>query len=183
MPKFTDVMLDIETLGNAPGCVVFAIGAVPFTSKTGDIGIPSDSFYRVINVANSRDYGLLSDCATLEWWNQQSEEARSEFYKAHGDEALALPRVLKDFSQFILSQAEGVKVWGKGPSFDCSILRAAYSAVRLPIPWDFWNERCVRTIYDSSVMGKRHINFPPKIPHHALYDAHAQAVNVCSVIA
>ena len=47
-----------------------------------------------------------------------------------------------------LGQVEGV--WGNGSTADCTWLRSAYTAVsgELPIgcPWDFWQERDVRTV-------------------------------------
>lgn len=38
------------------------------------------------------------------------------------------------------------EIWANSPSFDCDILAAAYDAVGRTAPWDYWEERCFRTL-------------------------------------
>lgn len=42
-----DVMLDIETLGTKPGCMVLSVGACTFNLATGEIG---DEFYMTLQM-------------------------------------------------------------------------------------------------------------------------------------
>lgn len=74
--------------------------------------------------------------------------------------------------------------WGNGASFDCVILRNSYSLTGQPVPWQWWNDRDVRTIVE---LGKV-IGFDPKrdMPfkgtrHNALDDAIHQAKYVSAI--
>ncbi|WP_236459807.1 3'-5' exonuclease, partial [Escherichia coli] len=89
-------------------------------------------------------------------------------------------------SEFIIKNANHkfVQVWGNGASFDCVILRNSYSLTGQPVPWQWWNDRDVRTIVE---LGKV-IGFDPKrdMPfkgtrHNALDDAIHQAKYVSAI--
>lgn len=45
--KYTDIMIDIETLGRTPGCAIIQIAAVPFNINTGEIS--TNTFKMSIN--------------------------------------------------------------------------------------------------------------------------------------
>jgi hypothetical protein len=64
-----NVMVDIETLGTEPGCVVLSIGAVAFDKEMGFV----EDFYEVINTVDSFSEGLTYDNDTLAWWKKQPE--------------------------------------------------------------------------------------------------------------
>lgn len=66
-------MLDLETLGTRPGSVITSIGAVKFAA-----GQITSDFYVRIDMQSSVEAGLVIDPATLLWWLQRSEKARSE---------------------------------------------------------------------------------------------------------
>ena len=127
------VMIDIETLGLEPGCAVLSIGAVEF----GPDGL-ADTFERSISLESCEAAGLTIDAATLEWWLDQDESVQDVL--VGGD---PLEEALEDFSDWF---PIGAKVWANAPSFDCSILEAAFEAVGMSEPWSFRDERCVRTL-------------------------------------
>lgn len=131
------LMIDIETLGNKPGCVVTSIGAVVGTL---DNGI-DDTFHIRIDPANAQSRGLTLDADTVRWWMQQSSQAQLEV--TGGTEPLG--KALHDFRTFIESRNVDY-VWGNAPTFDCAILRAAYEAVGKGTPWSYRQERCFRTL-------------------------------------
>lgn len=94
--------------------------------------------------------------------------------------------LLVGVSEFIIKNANHkfVQVWGNGASFDCVILRNSYSLTGQPVPWQWWNDRDVRTIVE---LGKV-IGFDPKrdMPfkgtrHNALDDAIHQAKYVSAI--
>jgi hypothetical protein len=138
----TDVMIDLETLGQRAGCAILSIGAVAFDHKTKQLGAEC---YVVVNRASCREHGLHEDAGTLAWWAKQADAAKAVLQQA--ESGVKLPKALAQLTSF-LSQFErkGLKVWGNGSDFDNAILTACYAAVGQPLPWDFWHNRCYRTL-------------------------------------
>lgn len=157
------VMLDLETLGNAPGCVIVAIGAVTFGG-----GKIREEFYRRVDPESCVQSGLKMDTSTVLWWLKQPEEARLELTKP----GIHIAQCCQDFSRWLDAGDGGdPEVWGNGADFDNQILAAAYKAVGHILPWQFWNNRCYRTI-------KAHypgVKPTRKNGHNALQDARNQA--------
>jgi exodeoxyribonuclease VIII len=160
-------MLDLETLGNAPGCVIVAVGAVQF-----GCGVIKDEFYRRVDAESCVNYGLKLDVATVLWWMKQSDKARAELNKP-GE---SLPKVLIDFFEWL--DNPDVELWGNGADFDNQILAAAYRACELNLPWKFWNNRCYRTIKANYA----HIPPDKKNGHNALEDARNQAEHLMKLV-
>lgn len=134
-----DLMVDLETMDNKPTSAIVSIGAV-FFDKTG-LG---PQFYKRVNLQSSIDAGLTVNGDTVMWWLKQSEQARLELAKPSEE----LRDVLVDFYRFIEAESsrKEVRVWGNGASFDNAILANAYAATNLTLPWEFWNDRCYRTL-------------------------------------
>ena len=139
---YTDVMVDIETLGTAPGSVVLSIGAVAFdASREDETGwLTWDS--HAISVASSKAVGLEVDAAKILWWSQQSFEVRHLV-----NEAMAggkhIVNALQEFARWFPA---GARLWGNGSDFDNVLLTAAYKRVNVEQPWKFYNNRCFRTM-------------------------------------
>jgi DNA polymerase III epsilon subunit-like protein len=136
-----DVMLDLETMGTSAQAAIVAVGAVEFDIAAQKIG---ESFYAVVDLESSVKSGGVIDTSTVLWWLQQSDEARSAF--AGKGEHIAT--VLMRFAVWMASRAsrDEVRVWGHGAAFDNVILASAYSRNQTMQPWQFWNDRCYRTI-------------------------------------
>ncbi len=111
----------------------------------------------------------------LKWWITQSPRAKDIF---NSRDAVTLESALKDFSEFV-SQVENVCVWGNGSSFDNVILKNSYNKLSMPIPWNFRNDRDVRTIIalaqDISGFDSKKEVVMDGIAHNALDDAIYQA--------
>ncbi len=163
----SDVMVDLETLGVAPGSVILSIGAVRFWP-----GGIYDEFYAIINTASCQEHGLTVDAQTMQWWGNQSDEAREVL--AHAEEGgLTLREALERFSGFF-NAVENSRIWGNGADFDNALLAAAYRAAGLDIPWRPWDSRCYRTL-KSILPGPR---IERRGTHHnALDDARSQALH------
>lgn len=174
MSIFSDIMLDLETMGTGPSAAIIAIGAIEFNAEAGELG---RTFYEVIDLESSVGTGGVIDADTVLWWLAQSEPARQELTRTDRAHILsALPR----FSAWLRGAGESVRIWGNGSAFDNVILAEAYRRVGLPVPWDFRNDRCYRTI-------KAHY---PHIPfarigvhHNALDDARTQAEHLIAIAA
>lgn len=171
------VMLDLETMGTAPGCAIVSIGAVAFDSKKGKLG---DTFYRAVSLESCQEFGLKIEGGAVNWWLAQSEAARQALL----DPArVTLDVALNDLSAYWAEQ-EATYVWAHGASFDPPITEMAYRAVgphldrrhlvkgKAQAPWEFWNARDTRTLFD--IAGVR----PSRAKgthHNALDDAINQA--------
>ena len=161
-----DLMIDIETLGTAPGSVILSVGAVTFDAETGEFG---EELYAPIEPQSAVDMGLTIDVSTLKWWMEQSEDARKEAFS--GDQPLS--KVLFDLHQFVQS-VEASRVWAKPPSFDLVLLESAYRACAITIPWHYRTPRDCRTLFDMT--GATQPGFGTA--HNALDDAKSQALGV-----
>lgn len=158
------VMIDLETYGVVPGCPVLAIGAIVFMNDDRGL-LPSYTYYGVAR-ANQDEWNLFPEKNTIDWWSQQTEDARKVFTDPA---AMELPALLAEFSEWLPKDAI---IWGNGAGFDCPILARAYHAVGLPLPWKFYNERCYRTIKSLAPS----VSISRSGTHHnALDDAVSQA--------
>lgn len=181
MGRYTDLMVDLETLDNGPRSCVVSIGVAAFRLDTFSLPESTDdnTFYRRIDAANSAEHGTIG-ADTVLWWLKQSEEARQQLYD-EDLERVALHRALYDLQLFIDEQTVGqktVRVWGNGASFDNVILRSAYESCGLVPPWQFWNDRCYRTLKALH----RDVKFERTGPHHhALWDAYSQAEHLVRI--
>lgn len=179
---YVHVMVDLETMGKKYNAPIVAIGAVVFDPATGSIG---ESFYKVVCLESYVNWGAVIDPSTVIWWLKQSSEARSAIVN---DDAIPLQDALLQFREFVSDNVAGgskkAQVWGNGASFDNSILRSSYDCIAEDYPWEYWNDRDVRTMVE---LGQA-ISFDPKttIPfegsrHNALADAIHQARYVSAI--
>ena len=179
---YVHVMVDLETMGKKHNAPIVAIGAVVFDPATGSIG---ESFYKVVCLESSVNWGAVIDPSTVIWWLKQSSEARSAIVN---DDAIPLQDALLQFREFVSDNVAGgskkAQVWGNGASFDNSILRSSYDCIAEDYPWEYGNDRDVRTMVE---LGQA-ISFDPKttIPfegsrHNALADAIHQARYVSAI--
>jgi hypothetical protein len=103
----------------------------------------------------------------------QNEEARKKITEKGSD----LPTALLSLSAFVTKDDE---VWGNSARFDLGILSDAYNTVKLPIPWDFRKERCVRTLVAFAPEVKE-AEVNTGVAHDALADCVFQ-ISYCSKI-
>ena len=105
----------------------------------------------------------------MAFWERQTEEAKRETFK--GKDRISLEKALTDLSSFLGPKAAFLKVWANGSGFDIIILENAFRALKMEVPWTFWNVRDVRTILDISSQKLADFPFPDKgQAHHAVSD-------------
>ena len=189
-----DVMIDLETVGNRAGCGILSIGAVYFDPFALDQKKPlgkdgtfpallGAEHYEVVRLSTCDKVGLHRDQGTLEWWGRQSAEARKVLDaagKARGNTPLT--KALTNLNDFLATAGKKkVRVWGNGASFDNAILASAYAAAGIPMGWEFWNDRCYRTL--KGMVGK---DVVPLVRvgtyHNALDDAKTQAEHAMRLV-
>lgn len=168
-------MLDLETLGHCSNAAILSIGAVEFDLKTGETG---REFYQRIDLQSCIDKGLIINGSTFYWWITQNEKARQEVAK--GGENLI--DVLLSFKQFTLALGD-FQIWGNGVRFDVGILEDAYVACGIQeMPWNFRNERDVRTLVSFAPNIKEQIHFPSTSILHSPIDDCKYQIEYCSAI-
>ena len=167
----SNIMIDLETFDTGGNAAIVAIGAVHFSSK----GL-GEEFYKIIDLNTCLKAGLSIKAETIMWWMGQEDAARKELLK----ESVSLFDALNGFSKFVGPKSKA-KIWGNGANFDNPILANAYDAVNLETPWNFWNDRCYRTV--KNLLGQ-------SIPfervgdlHNALDDAKSQAEHLVEILA
>lgn len=169
------VMVDLETLGTSPGCIILSIGAAEFSGA----GLGRE-FYHVISTLSCKSAGLIEEPETVAWWAKQSADARQVLDAAKMAQAHQLANALQDFTGFLENLDGDFRIWGNGADFDIPILAAAYRAVSMPLPWKFWNARCYRTFKAMAPW------VPPfkrsGIHHNALDDAKTQALHAVEIM-
>jgi len=162
------IMVDLETMGTRPDAPIISIGAVKFDTR----GIESE-FYRNVDLQTSIDGGAVLDARTVQWWMQQSDEARA----ALTGEAESLSVVLYQFREWMKPHnIDGV--WGNGASFDNVILTEAYRRLNMEPPWPFYIDRCYRTVknlYPAVKIDRKGTH------HNALDDAKSQAEHLLRI--
>ena len=167
------IMIDLETLGTAPGSAILTIGAIVFDPHAGLVG---PTWYGKISPASAQAFGAV-DLNTLKWWEKQSEEARAEVFSGTDE----LPDVLAGFSKWLdlRSGIDERRIWSNGGDFDTVLLRVMYGACDLKAPWSYKGVRCYRTL--RSLFPAIEAPRSNGIAHHALHDAMYQAKHLLEI--
>lgn len=173
-PDHEDVMIDLETKGKGAGCIILSIGAVSFSHETGLGG----EFYAVVNQQSCLDIGLTAHPDTVKWWSDQSHEAK-EVLRQSEHAGWPIDHALKSLAAFISQNGnKKIRVWGNGADFDNAILAYAYEACGIQLPWEFYNNRCYRTLKSEH----RDVKIQRIGTHHnALDDAKSQALHAIEI--
>jgi len=180
------IMLDLETMGNGSNAAIVAIGAVEFNlpgrvrehwqAKPGE-------FYQKVDLESSVKAGMQIDTSTLLWWLKQSDEARKSTFE--GD-TVSLTVALRNFARWVDQIDNGglganCAIWGNGATFDNVIIRSAFKAVGLPVPWSFRNDKCYRTVANLLPKERQPVFERSGTSHNALDDAVTQALHLQKV--
>ena len=165
------IMLDLETLGTEPFAALLSIGAVHFNPNADEI---ADSYHVAIN-PEFNGFGLRIEPGTMFWWwGEDRDDARHEWLRMTKFElAIALDGFTDWMSTFAPEQDDRV-IWGNGANFDNVLLACAYKAAGRVVPWNYWNDRCFRTL---KALPKAREVCPPRegLVHNAMFDARHQA--------
>jgi len=184
--KWVDVCLDLETFATGPEAAIIQVGALVFGGKgqMGPEGPKADeeplggTFCEDVEW---RQPGRKVDAETLAWWFELREKGTRVPY---GEAPLVevLGRFARWLDEVALSRTRqdlpAVRVWAKGPSFDCAILAHAFRAHGMRVPWHYSAERCVRTVVDLA----GGIGWRTAPVHEALADAMQEAQEVRAAV-
>lgn len=167
MPKH--LMVDMETMAVSPNAVVLSLGAVHFDPYTSDI---TDEIYFKIDLDDQDKLGREIDPNTLDWWSKQDPAIMEEAFDPNG--RLPLADAINQFHKF----AWGCSAfWSHGATFDLVIIENLYRQLGKPLPWQYWQLRDTRTLFDLG----HDPEMPKESKHDALADAIRQAIGVQNV--
>lgn len=169
--KLNHLMVDIETMATGSYAAIVSIAAVEFDIHTGATG---NTFYVNVDLQSCLDAGLKTDEETKQWWAEQSNEA----IQAWLEHPQTLTEALRMFKRFIGITA--YQVWGNSARFDLGILENAFEVLGMVKPWEYYNERCVRTLVSFAPEIKEQMPFTGT-PHNAIDDCLHQ-IKYCSAI-
>ena len=159
-------MIDLETLATGPNAAVLTLGAVKFNPWGQGY---SDKIYFRIDLDDQDALGREVDPNTLDWWSKQDPAIMEEAF--HPDDRIPLKEAVDRFHKFAWGCDQ---FWSHGATFDLVIMENLYKQLEKPLPWNFWQLRDTRTLFD--------LGFDPDMPtggkHDALEDAIRQAVGV-----
>lgn len=169
----TDIMIDLETLDVLPSATILTIGAVKFDPFGDDLSEPAmEKFYVRVDLDSCDRIGCTVSQATLDWWSSQSKAAQDEAFDPSN--RIDIVDALNQLYKFCWGAK---RVWSHGAGFDVIICENLFRKVEKAIPWQFWEVRDTRTLFDIGINPNR----PPVLKHHALEDAWNQAVGVQNV--
>jgi 3' exoribonuclease, RNase T-like len=160
-----DVMLDIETLGTCPDCVVLTLGAVKFNpGSREDI---AKGIYCRPDVDDQIARGRIVREDTMQWWSNQAPDVREEALSLA--DRIPVTQMLQELNRFLV----GVNnIWAQGTVFDIGILEHLYKQYDMVPNWQYWQISDSRTLFkihgDPRVKGKAGL-------HNALEDCVSQA--------
>lgn len=164
------IMIDLETMGTRPDAPIISIGAVTFDAE----GIKR-KLYLNVDLGSAVNSGAKIDAKTVMWWMGQSDEAREALVTK--DDQYSVVGALIVFSKWMHSDNIS-GVWGNGATFDNVILRETYLNAAVMCPWEFWKDKCYRTVkgmYPDVTIERAGVH------HNALNDAETQAEHLIRI--
>lgn len=137
----TAVMLDLETLGTRPDCVILTLGAVKFDPFNPDRE-PGPGIYLRMDIEEQLSLGRTVDDSTIDWWAQQDSRVRTEAWQDQDRSSVGMLK--KELNRFLVGVDD---IWCQGPVFDIAILEDLYRSQNWGFPWYFWQIRDSRTLF------------------------------------
>lgn len=163
------LMLDMETLDTLPSTVILTMGAVIFDPRS--MGIIDSIDLRPTIDEQTDMYNRTISESTMQWWSQQSPEAINE---AMGDQdRVSYREAMEKLYKFAWNCD---RVWSNGSVFDIIVAEHAFRQLEIQYPWQFYNIRDCRTIYELAGVSLKDKKYQSKTTHKAVEDATHQAL-------
>lgn len=178
--RYSNVMLDIETLDTRASAIVLSIGLCTFGPSPRGIWEIGEGAYSVLSTKDQQRIGRTTSTDTLDWWSKQSDAARKVLVEADAASPADNRAKLESLLEFF---APKCTVWGNGSDFDNVLVHDLYSSYEFSRPWSHAGNRCYRTLKAfAGVLGVhiRHIE-RTGVHHNAYDDAVTQAMIACSI--
>lgn len=189
---YVDYVWDYETVGPSPNGKIVELSYVPFIDDPHN----PPTFEELVSRGKKYKFDLrkqpdrIADKSTIDWWKQQSEEARVILKPSPDD--IDLYEGHKQFFEDL--KADGVSRWQsldyvRGPEFDRGILvdvvRNMTGKVDIfdDMPTVFWNSRDVRTAIENRLLTRGASTCPLRkgilngfVMHNSIHDCAKDAL-------
>jgi hypothetical protein len=158
-----DVMIDIEAMGQKPGCAIFELAAVKFDLHTGATGAeflakiePSHGIHEPDTVAWHREQGTYPMPGRA-----AQEDVTAAFYR---------------FDAWLSAIGPVERVWSWGATYDFPVLQAIWTGngPTPDLPWKYHQALCARTVWKLAFGDLRHADRP----HKAVEDCRAAVADL-----
>ena len=147
------IVFDSETLGVRENAVVLSIACVPFElevyqnysdlySQGYSVKFDSEEQMKVYKRTTERD--------TIQWWLKQPAEVRRAVTFTSAFD-VPMKKGLQYLTDFVRSTSYDYKasyVWARGSYFDFPKIESMYLQAGLPLPYNSWKIRDIRTYVD-----------------------------------
>ena len=207
LSKNIHISLELETWGTRLGSDIRSIGACVFDPLTGAVDMEGKGTFHVAcdnplldNIHNRafagnpdlldgvhRKYNLRRDSSTIQWWEDQGEEAKAAFASP-----VELGAAIDLFTNWMMSVTpfqripiRTVCLWSHDAAFDPPRLEIVANAVGREAIWHYRSPRNTRTVFDlagivdhSAFMKEHRVG----VFHNALDDAISQARAICAAV-
>lgn len=186
-----DLMIDIETMGTRPTAPIVSIGACLFDPRCQNSFeyLSKYSFVCLVDLDDATKHSPSGiESGTVKWWLGQSDAAIKRLVTG---EMLNLKDALTQLWQFATDRGsktpEAVRqlpvpkmIWAKSPDFDCKIIEHACRSAGVMYPFQYFNQRCVRTAVDLAFPDGEESRpaFTTGVHHDARDDAVNQAMMI-----
>lgn len=165
----THAMIDIETLGTEPDCVVLSVGAVKFDPYMLTEPHNKTLWRPAVETQMAAGRSVMEE--TLLWWSKQPQHIQDQALTEDG--RIPLEEFFADLNKYLV----GVdKIWCQGPQFDMVILENMFKQFEHHRNWAFWQIMDCRTIFNMMPTDPR--KAIQQNLHSADEDAYYQAVCV-----
>lgn len=136
-----NITFDLETLGKKTDAAIVQLGAVKFT----DEGKILSKFQVSIDMNSFEDMDFSICYSTIEWWLQQSQEARESVFEANDKECIN--QALVEFSEWCRDNNVQDCMFWSHKDFDPAKLEHAYDVVGSLYPLkDYFRQMDIRTL-------------------------------------
>ena len=193
--KTTFFSVDVETSSVSPwNGLLLTVGIKPILFEPGEKPeLLDDEFYIRIDrydELNSIGWGKDSGCGyeTYLWWLSQNEEAQNEAWKDTSLHRCSEIDAANEIANWVSSIQEEHKkrIFVANPvSFDMMWLTELFEVTKVKNPFHY-QTLCLRSmkfgLRNQSAWTYSRDNHNPEVPHHALHDAKAQALDFIQMI-
>lgn len=164
-----DLMLDVESLGNIPGCVLCQYTLVPFNinGKIYDGGI--SSYDILLHIGQQIAEGYDVDTDTLAWWMTNPIEVRRRVFSGDvsiGAFCIDLTHHLSD----IVKEHKEYRIWSTSAKVDFGISPVLFKRSNISYPVNHRSERCARTYLEMTKLKYPKMKLPKGVTTHDAVD-------------
>lgn len=192
--KFVHVMLDLETMGREPWCVVLGIGACAALEVNGGfIKLEVREFSERIGRGKDKLKGipLIEEPETLAWWEnlRKTPEGAATYNLYNRSGGTTTRHAIQKFSHWLNHVREAsadfchtpvdLFIYGNSASVDLKILERVYKLAGVTLPWNYREEMCFRTIANLYPWLR---TYRETCTHNALSDAQDQMSDLVEML-